>query len=120
MERFDRSGPHGRRGLISLSAMDAEFVGRGGWPGMTARLAADRHISREAHEAACLLHAFGTLIGNTDMLPGNLSFITDSGRPYELAPAYDMLPMAFAPRASGELPNNLPAPMLDGLIATAH
>lgn len=122
VERFDRSGPHGRRGLISLSAMDAEFIGlgRGGWPGMTARLAADRHISREAHEAACLLHAFGTLIGNTDMHPDNLSFVTDSGRPYELAPAYDMLPMAFAPRASGELPNKLPAPTLDGLIATAH
>ncbi|MDP3639076.1 MAG: type II toxin-antitoxin system HipA family toxin YjjJ [Azonexus sp.] len=122
VERFDRNGPHGRRGLISLSAMDAEFVGlgRGGWPGMTAHLAAERHISRQAHETACLLHAFGTLIGNTDMHPGNLSFITDSGRPYELAPAYDMLPMAFAPRASGELPNSLPAPTLNSQVATAH
>ncbi len=122
VERFDRIGPHGRRGLISLSAMDAEFVGlgRGGWPGITARLAAERHISRQAHETACLLHAFGTLIGNTDMHPGNLSFVTDGVQPYELAPAYDMLPMAFAPRASGELPNNLSAPMLDSRIATAY
>lgn len=122
VERFDRIGPHGRRGLISLSAMDAEFVGlgRGGWPGITARLAAERHISRQAHETACLLHAFGTLIGNTDMHPGNLSFVTDGDRPYELAPAYDMLPMAFAPRASGELPNSLPAPLLDSQVTTAH
>jgi hypothetical protein len=122
VKRFDRIGPHGRRGLISLSAMDAEFVGlgRGGWPGITARLAAERHISRQAHETACLLHAFGTLTGNTDMHPGNLSFVTDGDHPYELAPAYDMLPMAFAPRASGELPNNLPAPTLDSQVATAH
>jgi hypothetical protein len=122
VERFDRIGPHGRRCVISLSALDAEFVGlgRGGWPGITARLAAERQISRQAHEATCLLHAFGTLICNSDMHPGNLSFITDGDQPYELAPAYDMLPMAFAPRASGELPNSLPAPTLDSLIATSH
>lgn len=122
VERFDRLGLHGRRGLVSLSAMDAEFVGlgRGGWPAMTARLAAERHITREAHEAACLLHAFGSLIGNTDMHPGNLSFVTDNGRPYQLAPAYDMLPMAFAPRSSGELPHTLPAASFDSKIANAQ
>ncbi|WP_306603089.1 type II toxin-antitoxin system HipA family toxin YjjJ [Azonexus sp.] len=120
VERFDRIGPHGRRGLISLSAMDAEFIGlgRGGWPAMTARLLAERHITSEAHQAACLLHAFGTLIGNTDMHPGNLSFVTDSGRPYDLAPAYDMLPMAFAPRSSGELPATLPAAGFYSQIST--
>ena len=120
VERFDRLGPHGRRGLVSLSAMDAEFIGlgRGGWPSMTARLLAERHISGQAHQAACLLHAFGTLIGNTDMHPGNLSFVTDSGRPYQLAPAYDMLPMAFAPRSSGELPTTLPAAGFDSQIST--
>lgn len=122
VERFDRIGPHGRRGLVSLSAMDAEFIGlgRGGWPVMTARLLAERHIASEAHQAACLLHAFGTLIGNTDMHPGNLSFVTDGGRPYELAPAYDMLPMAFAPRNSGELPKNLPAASFDAQITNAQ
>ena len=120
VERFDRSGPHGRRGLISLSAMDAEFIGlgSGGWPAMTAPLLAERHITSQAHEAAGLLHAFGTLIGNTDMHPGNLSFVTDSGRPYQLAPAYDMLPMAFAPRSSGELPATLPASNFDSQIST--
>ena len=102
--------------------MDAEFVGlgRGGWPGITAHLAAERHISRQAHETTCLLHAFGTLIGNSDMHPGNLSFLTDGDQPYELVPAYDMLPMAFAPRASGELPNSLPAPTLDSQVATVQ
>lgn len=120
VERFDRIGPHGRRGLISLSAMDAEFIGlgRSGWPAMTARLLAEHHITGQAHETACLLHAFGTLIGNTDMHPGNLSFVFDSGRPYQLAPAYDMLPMAFAPRSSGELPATLPAAGFDSQIST--
>lgn len=122
VERFDRIGPHGRCGLISLSAMDAEFIGlgRGGWPAMTARLLAERHITRDAHEAAGLLYAFGTLIGNTDMHPGKLSFVTDSGRPYQLAPAYDMLPMAFAPRSSGELPATLPAAGFDSQISSAQ
>ena len=122
VERFDRIGPHGRRGLVSLSAMDAEFIGlgRGGWPAITTRLLAGRHITRQSHETACLLDAFGMLIGNTDMHPGNLSFLTDSGRPYELAPAYDMLPMAFAPRNSGELPVTLRAASIDAQIATAH
>lgn len=45
--------------------------------------------------------ALGTLIGNTDMHAGNLSFVSDQGRPYALSPAYDMLPMAFSPTAGG-------------------
>lgn len=119
--RFDRVGTLGRLGLISLAAMDAEFVGQspGGWPGITARLAAQGHIQPAAHEGGCLLQAFGTLIGNTDMHSGNLSFVTDSGRPYALAPAYDMLPMGFAPRTSGELPHTLGAARIDGRIANA-
>lgn len=121
VERFDRVGPLGRLGLISLAAMDAEFVGQGtgGWPGITARLATLGHLQPGAHDHGCLLHAFGTLIGNTDMHPGNLSFVTDSGRPYALAPAYDMLPMAFAPRTSGELPSALAAARIDGRVSNA-
>ncbi|HOI50998.1 MAG TPA: HipA domain-containing protein, partial [Azonexus sp.] len=62
-----------------------------------------------------LLWAFGTLIGNTDMHAGNLSFVSRHGRPYQLAPAYDVLPMSFAPRAGGALVDTL-APA--ALIAT--
>jgi hypothetical protein len=47
------------------------------------------------------------LIGNTDMHAGNLSFISSHGRPYHLAPAYDILPMGFAPRAGGAISNEL-------------
>ena len=114
LERFDRVGTLGRRGLISLEAVEAEFVGdaRAPWPELARRLADDRHVSPEAAQGAAQLHAFGTLIGNTDMHNGNLSFTTDEGRPYALAPAYDMLPMGFAPRSGGALPHALPAPSL--------
>ena len=110
VERFDRIGPQGRRALISLGAMDAEFVGIGAgvWPDMVRRLAVDGHILSEAYTGACLLWAFGTLIGNSDMHSGNLSFVSEHGRPYALAPAYDMTPMAFAPRSGGGLPDTLP------------
>lgn len=105
VERFDRVGTSGRRAMISLGAFDAEFVGAGsgGWPLIAGRLASSGEIRAEAAAAADLLWAFGTLIGNTDMHSGNLSFVSEHGRPYGIAPAYDMSPMCFAPRSSGGL-----------------
>lgn len=111
--RFDRIGPLGRVGVFSLRALDAEFIGaaHAPWPVVVQRLAAAGHVTPQSHAGAALLWAFGTLIGNTDMHAGNLSFISLHGRPYQLAPAYDMLPMAFAPRSSGALADTLPAAM---------
>lgn len=40
---------------------------------------------------------------------GNLSFVNDGSLPLSLAPAYDMLPMHFAPRSSGQIVSDLPA-----------
>lgn len=113
-ERFDRAGELGRHALISLAALDAEFVGNvtGVWPVTVSRLAATGHVQEQAHSGSAFLHAFGTLIGNTDMHFGNLSFLSDHGRPYVLAPAYDMLPMGFSPRRSGDLPNTLSQPSI--------
>lgn len=109
IERFDRIGATGRRGLFSLTSVEAEFVGNASapWPVITTRLAHDGHITRESADGAALLYAFGTFIGNTDMHNGNLSFTSEHGRPYTLAPAYDMLPMGFAPRSGGGLSNRL-------------
>lgn len=109
VERFDRIGSLGRRALRSLSALDAEFagLGTGGWPVITRILADNRQIHQEAADSANILWAFGTLIGNSDMHNGNLSFISEQGRPYSIAPAYDMTPMAFAPRSGGGLPDAL-------------
>lgn len=105
VHRFDRIGAQGRRGLLSFAALDAEFVGCGGrWPEIARALEREGVIAPQAMDRACLLWAFGSLIGNTDMHSGNLSCITEHGRPYQLAPAYDMTPMAFAPTAGGDLP----------------
>ena len=47
---------------------------------------------------------------------GNLSFISTHGRPYELAPPYDILPMGFAPTAGGRIVNHLrPASFPDAI-----
>ena len=109
VERFDRAGALGRRAVFSLSALDAEFVGAGGsnWPAIARRLAEAKVIVPQAAESAALLWAFGTLIGNTDMHGGNLSFLSEQGPPCEIAPAYDMSPMGFAPRSGGGLPDAL-------------
>lgn len=109
VERFDRIGDLGRRALISLHILNAEFIGEGagGWPVIARRLAVDGQIHPEAARGADLLWAFGTLIGNSDMHGGNLSFIAEHGRPYDIAPAYDMTPMAFAPRSGGGLSDTI-------------
>jgi hypothetical protein len=108
VKRFDRIGPLGRRALFSLAALEAEFVGWGtsNWPDITRRLAADGHLSASAADSASLLWAFGTLIANTDRHNGNLSFVGE-GRPYDMAPAYDMTPMVFAPHSGGGLPDTV-------------
>lgn len=118
VERFDRVGSLGRRALHSLTALDAEFVGAGtgGWARIARHLAEAGQINPQAAEGAALLWAFGTLIGNTDMHNGNVSFIAEHGRPYEIAPAYDMTTMAFAPRSGGGLPENIAAPNIQAEV----
>ncbi|WP_374490454.1 type II toxin-antitoxin system HipA family toxin YjjJ [Zoogloea sp.] len=116
--RFDRWGPLGRVGVCSLRALDAEFVGDASapWPVVVRRLAADGHVEAGAVDAVALQWAYGTLIGNTDMHAGNLSFC-HFGRPYVLAPAYDMLPMGFAPRSGGGIVDTLPPASLSAAVA---
>ncbi len=119
VERFDRVGLSGRRALHSLSALEAEFVGAATlpWPVLAARLARAGVITAQAAAGAEAVYAFGTLIGNSDMHNGNISFVSGQGRPYDLAPAYDMLPMGFAPSRGGSLPGSLPAPRLHSSIS---
>ncbi len=119
VERFDRSGNLGRHALISLGALDAEFVGLGasGWPISARRLAVAGQIRPQAVAGADLLWAFGTLIGNSDMHGGNLSFISEQGRPYDIAPAYDMTPMALAPRSGGGLPDTVSEASIHASVA---
>jgi hypothetical protein len=122
VQRFDRVGAMGRQALVSLSALDAEFVGAAHqpWPVVVKQLAAQDVVTREAAEACEVLWAFGVLMGNTDMHGGNLSFVSEQGRPYLMAPAYDMPPMAFAPSSSGKLPGNVPVLALHASVRNDH
>lgn len=64
----------------------------------------DRRLDRDTHDNVVLLSFFGTMIGNTDMHLGNLSFsASDDFQTFTLTPAYDMLPMILAPTDRGEL-----------------
>jgi DNA-binding transcriptional ArsR family regulator len=96
--RFDRVGAEGRRGAVSLFAVDNARYGRlDNWTSSAERLRADGLILREAAEQIRLVDAFGALIANTDRHFGNITLFDSYAGYMELAPVYDMLPMLFAP-----------------------
>lgn len=103
--RFDRTPTLGRHGFVSLAALDAAFYGHGriDWWRFAPQLQRDRWIDGESARQLRVLGWFGALIGNTDMHLGNAGLILTDERPLALAPAYDMLPMAFRPAATGEI-----------------
>lgn len=105
VERFDRHGDFGRSPLCSLGTLDAALLGADtrDWGRLAERFAVAGLLAPEdVHHVECLWW-FGRLIANADMHTGNLSFRPAAGR-LELAPAYDMLPMLYAPLPGGELP----------------
>lgn len=115
--RFDRVGERGRLGVVSLKALDDEFAGLAtDWPRIAAALVQSGKMSEAVYQQVQKLYAFGVLIGNADMHPGNISFLVDDiTQPepsYTLAPVYDMLPMTLAPRPSGQIPAVLPMPKI--------
>jgi hypothetical protein len=118
--RFDRIGPGGRRGVVSLGALAASLIGSlsQNWLDATAELHRRGIIDSESFATIQRLHAFGELIGNTDMHSGNLAFFLDDTLPFRVAPAYDMLPMLWAPGGQGELTERkfAPAPPLPALV----
>lgn len=102
VQRFDRHGAHGRSAVCSWQALNAALCGLPGkpWPQGGAALHKLGLLKADGVAALQRLWWFGRLIANTDMHDGNLAF-----RPgLELAPVYDMLPMAYAPQRGMELP----------------
>ena len=101
VERFDRLGERGRRGVLSLEALDHEYIGESGrgasWTRVTPKLLEKKLIGPEDARRIRRLDVFGQLIGNTDRHFGNVSFLEQGDGTLRLAPAYDMLPMLFAP-----------------------
>jgi len=104
VERFDRTPISaanplglGRIGMVSLMVYDAEYVGAMDNWAATANRMQERGLLRPADARTLrLLEAFGELIANTDRHYGNISLLLDDDD-WALAPAYDMLPMWYAP-----------------------
>jgi hypothetical protein len=111
VERFDRTHS-GRRGLVSLLALDAEFVGdMRSWSHSVARLATKQLVPPGSLERVRWLEAFGHLIANTDMHPANVSFLVRGVRVLDLAPVYDMQPALYAPQQSEIIERKWSAPV---------
>lgn len=108
IRRFDRRGERGRCGTMTLAAVDDTWFGRrDDWPAAAKRMQRAGLLEAGDVEKMLLLEAFGQMIHNNDRHFGNLSFFWQPGDEtlaLELAPAYDMLPMALAPAANGMLP----------------
>ena len=84
--------------------MNAAFIGSNSfdWTVLATRLTQARLLDAADAYRITLLWWYGRLIGNADMHLGNLSFWPRDR--LVLAPAYDMLPMLYAPLPGGELP----------------
>jgi serine/threonine protein kinase HipA of HipAB toxin-antitoxin module len=103
IDRFDRIGEMGRRAVMTLAAASDQLHGT--WTDSAEEMQRQRKLNDEGFHRIALLDAFGSLIANTDRHHYNISlFPTLSG--YDVAPAFDQLPMAYAPPASGNLRNS--------------
>lgn len=100
--RFDRHGVSGRSPVCTLHSLNAALLGMAAsnWSQVAMRMRREKLVSDETAHTVELLWWFGRLIANSDMHEGNLAFRPDM----ILTPAYDMLPMFFAPAPGGEVP----------------
>lgn len=112
LPRFDRTTAGGRVGVVSLAALHGSTVGGnpGDWTERALELERGGLIDAGASHNVRRLQAFGELIGNTAMDAGDLAFRMSDSLPFTLAPAYDMLPMLWAPGPQGELMERTFAP----------
>lgn len=99
-ERFDRNEYKGRRGIVSLSAVDNHFYGKLQRWSMTGELLChEKRVSKETLRQIKLVEAYAMLIADSDRHFHNLSLIPSNDfEKFELAPIYDKLPMFFAPQ----------------------
>ena len=104
VERFDRHGLFGRSPLCCLDTLEAALMPTTStdWGDAGDTMHALGWLSLEAAAQLRTIWAFGKLIANADMHKGNMSFAP--GPNMQVAPVYDMLPMAYAPLAGGEIP----------------
>lgn len=119
IQRFDRNGPGGRRGVVSLEALASSLLGSlsRNWIEAAAELHGRGLIDAGSLATIRRLQAFGELIGNSDMHFGNLAFFLTDSLPLRVTSAYDMLPMLWSPGSQGEIIGRTfaPAPPLPAM-----
>lgn len=110
VERFDRAELSGRVGMLSAGAVDDEFFGgRDSWSEFARRCEQAKYMSAEDARRVDIMAAFSELIGNSDRHFENISMlIDDDGEYIGIAPAYDILPMRYAPLGGGVDPDLTP------------
>ncbi len=116
INRFDRSGEMGRRAVMSLAAASEQVDGT--WTDAAEGMQRRGELSDESLHRIALLDAYGALIANTDRHQYNVSLFPAESGVYTVAPAFDQLPMTYAPPASGNLrnsANNDPRPAVNTL-----
>jgi hypothetical protein len=94
--------------MVSLEMYDAHYIGIGTQWAATAvetGRAGSEKLSAADIQTLCFLDAFGALIANSDRHHGNVSLLLFNHR-WQLAPAYDMLPMFYAPVAGEVVPRD--------------
>ncbi|HZD53114.1 MAG TPA: HipA domain-containing protein [Woeseiaceae bacterium] len=124
IERFDRVDARGRRAVLRLAAVHPRATDT--WARAARVMADSAMLSREDASALQFLDAFARLIANTDrhhynvalfpQLTGEGERMSPVARRYVLAPAFDQLPMLYAPTGAGQLPERefaLSAPTSD-------
>jgi hypothetical protein len=100
-ERFDRAGLRGRVAVLSLAAVHDDLADS--WSRAAGALRDAGRLAEDDARRLRWLDAFGALIGNTDRHQHNVLFFTDGPR-LRLAPAFDQVPMRYAPAADGRVP----------------
>ena len=100
--RFDRIDARGRRGAVSLTALQGSRVAADAtnWCDATVHLQNEGILSESTVTSVRRRSSFGELIGNSDMHFGNLTFFLGDTLPLRLAPSYDMLPMLWSPKGA--------------------
>src|SRR5207253_10966665 len=94
-------------GMVSRLAFDAEYIGqKDNWAASAEGMVRRGLLPAAEAERLRLLEAFGQQIGNTDRHYGNISLLIDVRGSWELAPAYDTLPMIYAPVAGEIVPRD--------------
>ena len=99
--RFDRIGERGRRAVMSLNS--AYQKPELSWAEVAENMYRERMLSEADARALRLLDAFALSIANTDRHHYNILLFQKGPARYVLAPAFDQVPMGYAPTSTGQL-----------------